>query len=102
MGGLWAVLGDLGSILGGIGAFLDSLWAVLGRLGAGMSGSWSLQGRSKIDQKIDPKLDSNTGRIATEKNGSGATPADVSAFYGRYRNPDVVTQKSYQNRDRYD
>ena len=59
-GGLGRSWGDLGWSWGG-------LWGVLGRLGAVLGGSWSLLGRPKIDQKIDPKLDSKTGRIATEK-----------------------------------
>ena len=102
MGGLGVVLGDLGAILGGLGAVLDSLWGVLGRLGAVLGGSWSLLGRSKIDQKIDPKLDSKTGRIATEKNGPNTTPVVVSELERTQRNLDEVTRKSYQNRYRYD
>ena len=56
----WLLLGDLGAVLGGLGAVLGDLGALLGGLGA-------VLGRSKIDQKTDPKLDSKTGRIATEK-----------------------------------
>ena len=74
---------------------LGASWGALGR-------SWGALGRSKIDQKIDPKLDSKTGRIATEKNGSGATPVDVSELDQRQRKPDDTTRKSYQNRYRYD
>ena len=102
MGGLGAVLDDLGAILGGLGAVLDSLWGVLGRLGAVLGGSWSLLGRSKIDPKIVPKLDSKTGRIATEKNGPNTTPVDVSELDQRQRTLDDLTRKSYQNRYRYD
>ena len=100
-GGLGAVLGDLGAIFG-LGAFLDSLWAVLGRLGAVMGGSWGFQGRSKIDQTIDPKLDSKTGRIATGKNGPNSTPVDFSELEKTQRNLDNATPKNYQNRYRYD
>ena len=74
---------------------LGASWGALGR-------SWGALGRSKIDQKIDPKLDSKTGRIATEKNGSGATPVDVSELEQRQRESDAATRKSYQNRFRYD
>ena len=67
LGRSWGGLGRFLERSLDLGAFLDSLWAAFGCLGAVMSGSWSLQGRSRIDQEIDPKLDSNTGRIATEK-----------------------------------
>jgi len=82
LGGLGLVLGDLGAILGGLGVFLDSFWAVLGCLGAVMGGSWSLQGRSKIDQKINSKIDPKSSRIWIAQKRSGATPADVSALDG--------------------
>ena len=79
--GLWGVLERLGVVLGCLGRSWGDLgwswgglWGVLGRLGAVLGcpgrllgGSWGALGRSKIDQKIDPKLDSKTGRIATEK-----------------------------------
>ena len=91
-GGFWGVLGrswgswgGLGRLLGDLGWSWGGLWGVLGRLGAVLGcpgrllgGSWGALGRSKIDQKIDPKLDSKTGRIATEKNGPNTTPVDVS------------------------
>ena len=64
-------LGPCGLLLGWSWAILGRSWAVLGR-------SWAVLERSKIDQKIDPKLDSKTGRIATEKNGPNATPVVVS------------------------
>ena len=95
LGHLAAVLADLGVVLGDLGAILGGLGAVLG-------GSWSLLGRSKIDQKIDPKLDSKTGRITTEKNRSGATPVDVSELDHPQRNSDPISLKIYQNRYRYD
>ena len=109
MGGLGVVLGDLGAILGGLGAVfgrswgvLGWSWEVLGRLGAVLGGSWSLLGRSKIDPKSDPKLESKTGRIATEKNGPNTTPVDVSEVETRQRELDEITRKNYQNRYRYD
>ncbi len=77
-------------------------WAALGRSWALLGRSWAVLGRSKIDQKIDPKLDSKTGRIATEKNGPNTTPVDVSELDQRQRKLDDATQKSYQNRYRYD
>ena len=84
----WTLLGSLGVVLRGS-------WGALG-------GSWGTLGRSKIDQKIDPKLDSKTGRIATEKNGPNTTPVVVSELDQRQRKSDNVTPKSYQNRYRYD
>ena len=56
----------------------------------------------KIHPKINPKLDSKTGRIATEKNGLNTTPVVVSELDRAQRDPDPITQKSYQNRYRYD
>ena len=108
MGGLGAVLGDIDAILGGLGAVfgrpwgvLGCSWGVLGRLGAVLGcpgrllgGSWGALGRSKIDQKIDPKLDAKTGRIATEKNGPNTTPVVVSALDQTQRNADEITQKT--------
>ena len=71
--------GGLGTSLGGsLGGSWEGLGAVLGGLGAVLGGSWGLLGRSKIDQKIDPKLDSKTGRFATEKSGPNTTPVMVS------------------------
>ena len=71
-------LGVLGSLLGGLGVILEPSGVVLGCPGRLLGGSWGALGRSKIDQKIDPKLDSKTGRIATEKNGPNTTPVVVS------------------------
>ena len=51
---------------------------VLGGSRGALGGFWGAPELSKIDQKIDPKLDSKTGRIATEKNGPNTTPVDVS------------------------
>ena len=84
----WTLLDPLGVVLGGS-------WGTLG-------GSWGTLGRSKIGQKIDPKLDSKTGRIATEKYRSNLTPVDVSELEARQRTLDAASQKSYQNRYRYD
>ena len=100
---------DLGRSWGGLGRSWGDLgwswagpWGIWGRLGAVLGGSWSLLGRSKIDPKIDPKLDPKTGRIATEKNGPNTTPVVVSELETPQREPDKATQKSYQNRFRYD
>ena len=88
-------MGPLGVILGGsweafgpswgtLGPFWSGLGSLLAALGPSWRGLGSLLappgtlGRSKIDQKLDPKLDSKTGRIATEKNGPNATPVVVS------------------------
>ena len=115
-GGLEAILGPPGPLLAPLGAALGPSWAALGAswelLGRSwavlgcprrlLGGSWGTLGRSKIDQKIDPKLDSKTGRIATEKNGPNITPADVSEVDRDQREPDEITRKSYQNRYRYD
>ena len=101
-GALGGFLGDVRAVLGRSCAVLGRSWGGLGAswggLGAVLGGSWGPLGRSKID----PKLDSKTGRIATEKNGSGATPVDVSELEARQRKSDAITQKSYQNRYRYD
>ena len=102
LGHLGVVLGDLGAVLGALGAILGDLGALLGGLGAPLGRSWAVLGRSKIDQKTDPKLDSKTGRIATEKNGPNTTPVVVSELDRAQRKPDAITQKSYQNRFRYD
>ena len=85
------------------GAYLlGGLGAVLGRPGRLLGGSWGALGRSKIDQQIDPKLDSKTGRIATEKNGPTTTPVVVSELEQAQRESDAGARKSYQNRFRYD
>ena len=102
LGGLGMVLGDLGAILGGLGAILGRLGTTLGGLGAVLGGSWSLQGRSKIGQKIDPKIDPKSSRIWIAQKRSGATPADVSALYRRHREPDAGALFCYVNRYRYD
>ena len=71
LGSSW---GGLGTSWGGLGALLDppgQSWeapgVVLGASWGALGRSWGALGRSKIDRKIDPKLDSKTGRIATEK-----------------------------------
>ena len=88
----------------GLGAAFGRSRAVLRNLGALLGPSWGGLGfgRSKIDQKIDAKLDSKTGRIATAKNGPNTTPVVVSELDQPQRTLDAVTQKSYQNRFRYD
>ena len=50
---------------------LERSWGGPGR-------SWGDLGASKIDLKIDPKIDAKTNRIATEKNGPNTTPVMVS------------------------
>ena len=112
LGGLGVVLGDLGRswvVLGRSWTVLGRSWGALGRLGlllepfgAVLGGSWSLLGRSKIDQKIDPKLDSKTGRIATEKNGPNTTPVDVSELDQTRRTSDPGSLEIYLNRYRSD
>ena len=73
-GRLWKVLGRLGAILGGLGevfgrsgAVLGGLRALLGRSWGALGGPWGDFGRSNIDQKIIPKIDPKSSRIATEK-----------------------------------
>ena len=102
LGALGAILGDLGALLGWSWALLGRSWAILGRSWAVLGRSWPVLGRSKIDQKIDPTLDSKTGRIATEKNGPNTTPVVVSELDKARRKLDAITRKSYQNRYRYD
>ena len=60
------------------------------------------RGDPKSIKKVDPKLDSKTGRIATEKNGPNTTPVDVSELEQGQRKLDPGARKSYQNRFRYD
>ena len=99
------VLGDLGAILGGLGAVFGRSWAVLGGLGAllgrswgALGGPWSDFGRSKIDQKIVPKIDPKSSRIATEKKRSGATPVVVSELDQTRRKSDPVSLEIYRYR----
>ena len=99
------VLGDLGAILGGLGAVFGRSWAVLGGLGAllgrswgALGGSWGDFGRSKIDQKIVPKIDPKSSRIATEKKRSGATPVDVSELDRGRHETDPVSLEIYRYR----
>ena len=96
------VLGDLGAILGGLGGSWGGLGVPWEAPGGLLGGSWGALGRSKIDPKIDPKLDAKTGRIATGKNGPNTTLVMVSELDQRQRKSDAATQKSYQNRYRYD
>ena len=96
------VLGHLGAVLGYSWTALGDLGSLLGRPGRLLRRSRGTLERSKIDPKIDPKLDSKTGRIATGKNGPNTTPVVVSELDKGQRNPEAITQKSYQNRYRYD
>ena len=91
-------LGGLGSLLGGLGVILEPSGVVLGCPGRLLGGSWGALGRSKIDQKIVPKLDSKTGRIATEKNGPNTTPVDVSELDRTRRESDQVAPEMYRYR----
>ena len=102
MGGLGAVVGGSWVVLGRLGALLGGSWGLLGRLGALLGGSWRPLGRSKIDQKINRKIDPKSSRIATEKKRSGATPVVVSELDKPHRNLDATSQKNYQNHYRYD
>ena len=97
-GGLWGSWGGLGRSWGDLGWSWGGLWEVLGRLGAVLGGSWSPQGRSKIDQKTDPTLDSKTGRIATEKNGPNTTPVVVSELDQTRRESNPIRLEIYLNR----
>ena len=99
------VLGDLGAILGGLGAVFGRSWAVLGGLGAllgrswgALGGPWGDFGRSKIDQKIVPKIDPKSSRIATEKNGPNTTPVDVSELDRAHRKSDPARLEIYRYR----
>ena len=105
MGGLGVVLGDLGAILGGLGAVFGRPWGVLGcswgvleHLGAALGSSWGPLGRSKIDQKSDPKIDPKSSRIRIGPKRSGATPVDVSEVDQPQRNSLAITKKNYLNR----
>ena len=105
MGGLGVVLGDLGAILGGPGAVFGRSWSVLGGLEALLGRSWGALGdpwgdfgRSKIDQKIVPKIDPKSSRIATEKKGPNCTPVDVSELDRAHRKPDPVRLEIYRYR----
>ena len=101
-GGLGRCRGDLGWSWGGLWVVLGRSWGALGRSWATLGAPWGDSRRPKIDPKIDPKLDAKTGRIATEKNGPNTTPVDVSELETPQRELDAGTQKSYQNRFRYD
>ena len=93
LGRSWAiqgVLGVLGPILGALGVLSGGLGTLLGALGC----SCAVLGRSKVDQQIDPKLDSKTGQIATEKNGPNTTPVVVSELDKPQRKTDAATLKS--------
>ena len=95
----WVVLSGLGGLLGPSRAFLGWSWEAPG---APWEAPGAPRGDPKSIKKVDPKLDSKTGRIATEKNGPNITPADVSEVDRAQRESDAITQKSYQNRYRYD
>ena len=93
-------------VLSGLGGLLGRSWALLGWSWEAPGAPWEAPGAPRGDpksiKKVDPKLDSKTGRIATEKNGPNTTPADVSEVDKAQREPDATTPKSYQNRYRYD
>ena len=88
-GALWASPGASwdapGAPWGAPWASLGASWGTLGSPeasgdapGAPWGAPCAASGRSKIDQKFDPKLDSKIGRIATEKNCPNTTPVMVS------------------------
>ena len=89
---------DLGRSWGGLGRPWGGLGPLLEPLGAVSGGSWGLLGRSKIDQQIDPKLDTKISRIATENNGPNTTPVVVSAIDKAHREPDPASLEIYRNR----
>ena len=85
--------------------------------------AYACNGFSEIHPKIDPKstqiekIENSSGatpvmvsavfiqnltQVATENKRSGATPVDVSELDKGRRKLDAITQKSYQNRYRYD
>ena len=80
------------------GGSLGHFWALLGGLGRLRGVAWGTLGRSKIDQKRDPKLDPKTGRIATEKNGPNATPVVVSELDTGRRDSDPIRLEIYRYR----
>ena len=81
-----------------LGALLEPLGALLARSGGLLGRSWGLLEASKIDQKIDPKPDSKTGRIATEKNGPNTTPVVVSELDKGRRTSDPGRLEIYRYR----
>ena len=60
----WVVLSGLGGLLGPSRAFLGWSWEAPG---APWEAPGAPRGDPKSIKKVDPKLDSKTGRIATEK-----------------------------------
>ena len=93
---LGPVLGHLGALLGPLGALLDPLGALLARSGGLLGRSWGLLEASKIDQKIDPKMEPKWSRIREGQNRSGATPAEVSESSARHRKQDPGRSQNYQ------
>ena len=93
------LLGPLGALLGwswgGLGQLLEPSWGVLGRLGVALGSSWDLLERSKIDQKIDRKIDPKSSRIRYCQKRSGATPADISELERAQTFPDEGAPKNY-------
>ena len=81
---------------------LGPSWGGLEAPGAPWEAPGAPRGDPKSIKKVDPKLDSKTGRIATEKNGPNTTPVMVSELDQRQCKLDAITRKSYQNRYRYD
>ena len=78
MGSSWTLVGRSWILLGSPGK-------LLGRPGEVLGGSWGLLGRSKIDQKIDSKIDPKSSRIWIAQKRSGATPAEVSEHRSQNR-----------------
>ena len=97
-GALAALWGALGASWDGLGPSWVGLGVVLDPLGRSRGAPGGLLGRSKIDQKIDPKPDPKSGRIATAKNGSNATPVVVSELDRTQPSSSWVVQKIYQFR----
>ena len=91
----WVVLSGLGGLLGPSWAFLGWSWEAPG---APWEAPGAPRGDPKSIKKVDPKLDSKTGRIATEKNGPNTTPVDVSELDQTRRNSDPARLEIYLNR----
>ena len=105
LGVSWGVLGRLGELLGHPWEAPGALWEHPGvswdAPGAPWGAPWASLGSPGATQnrsKNDPKLDSKTVRIATEKNGPNTTPVMVSELDKGRREPDPGRLEIYLNR----
>ena len=89
----WVVLSGLGGLLGPSWAFLGWSWEAPG---APWEAPGAPRGDPKSIKKVDPKLDSKTGRIATEKNGPNTTPVVVSELDKARRKSDPIRLEIYR------